>query len=128
MLRAFVHKVAAVAALAALLSPVASNLAGIVYAAQLPECCITNYCPLHHNNRSNPQKGSPNCPGKNGQGSSVRACDSAPPIVGTAAYVLATPLPLCVPVTAEVASGFVATFVPSFAAIPLTPPPRTVQS
>jgi hypothetical protein len=129
MLRGFIRKFIAVAALVALLSPVASNLAGLVYASQLPMCCNTNYCPLHHSNRSNSQKGSP-CPGKDmpGQSSSIRACDSSPnPIVGTEAYVLVTPVSLRAPITTEVAYGFIAHFVPSLAAIPLTPPPRTVQ-
>jgi len=131
MLGRFFRKFAAVTALVALLLPVASTLAGLAYAAELPACCNTNYCPLHHNNRSNSQKDSSDCPGKGmpGQGPSVRACDTAPnPIVGTSEFVLVKPLSLRAAITTEVAFSFVAPFVPSFTAIPLTPPPRTIHS
>ena len=126
------RKFGAVAALLALLLPIAFALAGTIAAADLPACCNTNYCPLHHNGRSNSQKDSPDCPGKNmtGQSSStVRACDPAPnAIVGTSLFVLVPPLALRFPATDEAAYVLPSHSVASFAAIPLTPPPRTIQS
>src|SRR5215472_14392113 len=85
MLGRLFRKFVAVLALLALLLPVASTLAGTITTAGVPVCCNTNYCPLHHSSRSNPQKDGPNCPGKNvpGPSSTIRACDSTPnPIVG----------------------------------------------
>jgi hypothetical protein len=132
MLRKLLRKFAAVLALLALLLPVVSTLAGTISAADLPACCNTNYCPLHHNDRSNSQKDSSDCPGKNMPGqrsSTVRACDPAPSaIVGTSLFVLVTPLVLRSPATDEAAYALPSHSVASFAAIPLTPPPRTVQS
>jgi len=130
MLGRLFRKFVAVLALLALLLPVASTLAGTITTAGVPVCCNTNYCPLHHSSRSNPQKGGPNCPGKNvpGPSSTIRACDSTPnPIVGTAAFVLATPVTLRAPVAIEAAYILPSHAVVSFVAIPSTPPPRTVQ-
>jgi hypothetical protein len=127
-----VRKFEAIAALLALLLSTVSTLAGTLSASELPACCNTDYCPLHHNAKNSPQKDSPNCPGKNmpGQGgSTIRSCDSAPnPIVGTALFVLITPVALCVPVTVETACVLPPPSISSFMAIPLTPPPRSVRN
>jgi hypothetical protein len=132
MLRVVLRKFAAVVALSALLLPFVSALAGSVAAADLPACCNTNYCPLHHNGRNSSQKTTPECPGKNmpGQNSStVRGCDSAPnAVVGTALFVLVAPLVLRAPAADEAAYVLPSRFFASFAVIPLTPPPRTVHS
>ena len=125
------RKFVAVAALVALFLPVVSALAGTI-AADLPACCNTNYCPLHHNSRNNSQKDSPDCPGKNMPGqssSSVRSCDPAPnPIVGTALFVLVAPVALRAPAAVEAAEVLSFHSFTSFATTPLTPPPRAVQN
>lgn len=132
MLRDISRKFGAVAALLALVLPIVSTLAGTISAAGLPVCCNTSYCPLHHNSKSNSQKDRPDCPGKNmpGQSSSaIRACDSAPnAIVGAPLFVLVTPTVLRAPATNEAAYVLPSHSAASFVAIPLTPPPRTVQS
>ena len=126
------RKLAAIAALLALVLPVFSTLAGTISAADLRACCKTNYCPLHHNSRNNSQKDRPDCPGKNmpGPGSSaMRACDSAPnAIVGAPFFVLVTPIVLRALATNEAAYVLPSHSAASFVAIPRTPPPRTVQS
>lgn len=126
------RKLAAIAALLALVQPVFSSLAGTIFAADLPVCCNTDYCPLHHNSKSNSQKDRPDCPGKNmpGQNSSaIRACDSAPnAIVGAPFFVLVTPIVLRAPATNEAAYVLPSHSAASFVAIPLTPPPRIVQN
>lgn len=126
------RKFAAIVALLALILPIVSTLAGTISAADLPVCCNTNYCPLHHNGRSDSHKDNPDCPGKNMPGqssSSVRACDPAPnPIVGTALFVLVAPLVLRAPADDEAAYVVPSHSFASFLAIPLTPPPRVVQN
>lgn len=132
MFRTVLRKSAAIAALLALLLPIVSTLAGTIAAADLRACCNTNYCPLHHNSKNNSQKDRPDCPGKNMPGpdsSAMRACDSAPnAIVGTSVFVLVTPLVLRAPAADEAAYVLPSHSFSSFLAIPLTPPPRTVQS
>jgi hypothetical protein len=131
-LRKAARHLAAFAALLALLLPGFSGLAGTLSAADLPACCNTIYCPVHHRQMSNLQKDKSNCdamgmPWQND--CSMRACDAAPnPIVGTAAFVLVTPLALRGPAVAEAAPSLAAQFFPYVAAIPLTPPPRTFLS
>jgi hypothetical protein len=131
-LREAVRKFAAMAALLALLLPGVSALAETLSAAGLPACCNTAYCPVHHRQKSNLQKDKSNCAavGMPGQDDcSMRACDSAPnPIVGTAAFVLITPIALRGPAVAEAAPASVTRFFPFVATIPLTPPPRTFLS
>ena len=132
MLREILRKFGAVAALLALVLPIVSTLAGTIAAADLTACCNTNYCPLHHNNRSNSNKDSPDCPGKSMPGqstSTIRACDSAPnAIVGTALFVLVAPPALRAPAAVDTAVVFPFVSAVSFVSIPLTPPPRAVRS
>ena len=131
-LREAVRKFAAIAALLALLLPGVSALAGTLSAADLPACCNTVYCPLHHRQMSDLQSDKSNCdaagmPGHND--CSMRACDAAPiPMVGTTVIVLVTPVALRGPAAAEVATIPRSQFPPYVAVVPLTPPPRTFPS
>jgi len=127
-----VHKLAAVAALLALLLPGVSSLAETLSAADLPACCNAAFCPVHHRQGRNLQKDKSNCdavgvPGQND--CSMRACDAPPnPAVGTALFVLVAPIALRGPAVAEPAPALVSRFFPYVTAIPLTPPPRTFPS
>jgi hypothetical protein len=127
-----VRKVAAIAALLALLLPGVSALAQTLSAADLPACCNTVYCPVHHRQVRNLQKDKSNCdalgiPGRSD--CSMRACDAAPnSVVGTAAFVLVTPIALRGPGIAESAPALASQFFPYVATIPLIPPPRTFPS
>jgi hypothetical protein len=131
-LRETLRKLAAIAAVLALLLPGVSTLAETLSAADLPACCNTAYCPVHHRMGRNLQKDKSNCdamgiPGQND--CSMRACDAAPnPIVGTAAFVLVTPVVLRGPAIAEPTPALATLFFPYVPAIPLTPPPRTFLS
>jgi hypothetical protein len=130
--REIVRKLAAMAALLALLLPGVSGLSETLSAADLPACCNTVYCPVHHREMSHLQKDKSNChaigmPGQND--CSMRACDAAPnPIVGTAAFILVTPVALRGPAVAEAAPALASQFFPYVGTIPLTPPPRTLLS
>lgn len=131
-MRETVHKLAAVAALLALLLPGVSAMAESFSATYSPACCNTAYCPVHHRQGRNLQKDKSNCnamgiPGQND--CSMRACDAAPnPIVGSAAFVLVTPVALRGPAVADAAPALASQFFLYVAAIPLTPPPRTFPS
>lgn len=131
-MREAVRKLAAIAALLALLLPGVSALLETLSAADLPACCNTAYCPVHHRQKSNLQKDQSNCAGIGMPGQndcSMRACDAAPnPIVGSAAFVLVTPVALRGPVIAEAAPTLASQFFLYVATIPLTPPPRTFLS
>jgi hypothetical protein len=87
---------------------------------------------VHHRQGRNLQKDKSNCdtfgmPGQND--CSMRACDAAPnPIVGTAAFVLVTPVALRGPALAEATSASASQFFPYVDSILLTPPPRTFLS
>jgi hypothetical protein len=126
------RKIAAIAALVALLMPGVSALAETLSATDWPACCNTAYCPVHHRHGRDLQKDRGNCdavgiPGQNG--CSMRACDTAPKsIVGTVAFVLVKPLALRDPATAEPIPVLASQFFPYVATIPLIPPPRTFPS
>jgi hypothetical protein len=131
-LRETVRKLAAIAALLALLLPGVSALAETLSAADLPACCNTAYCPVHHRQGRNLQKDKSDCnaigmPGQNG--CSMRACDASPnPMVGTVAFILVTPLALRGPAIAEAAPVLASRFFIYVVTTPLTPPPRTFPS
>ena len=131
-LRETVRKLAAIAALLAVLSPGVSALTETLSAADLPACCNTAYCPVHHRQVRNFQKDKSNCDamGTSGQNDcSMRACDAAPNIVvGTATFVLVTPVALRGPAIAEATPALASQFFPYVATIPLTPPPRAFPS
>jgi hypothetical protein len=130
--RKVVRKLAAITALLALLLPGVSVLAESLSAAGLPACCNTVYCPVHHRQMSSLQKDKSNCGAMGAPGQdncSMRACDAAPnPIVGTAAFVLVTPVALRGPAVAEAAPALTSQFFPYVPAIPSIPPPRTFLS
>jgi hypothetical protein len=126
------RKFAAVAALLALLLPGLSVLAEALSAGDLPSCCGTTYCPVHHRQAHDPQKDKSNCPSMGIPGSkdcSMRACDAAvSPAVGATAFVLVVPVALSRPVAAGSAPSTAAFFSPFAVAVPLTPPPRAIPS
>jgi hypothetical protein len=131
-LRATIRKLATVAALLALLLPGLSTLVETLSAADLPACCNTAYCPVHHRQGRNLQKDKSNCdairiPGQND--CSMRACDAVPnPVVGTAVFVLVTPVALRVPSIEGSAPALGSQFFPYAAKFPQTPPPRSNRS
>jgi hypothetical protein len=131
-LREIVRKLVATAALLALLLPGISALAETLAAVDLPACCNTAYCPVHHRQGRNLQKDKSNCdamgiPGQ--KDCSMRACDAAPnPIVGTVAFVLVTPVALRRPAITEATPVMASQFFPYVTTIPLIPPPRTFPS
>jgi hypothetical protein len=131
-LRKAVRRLAAIAAVLALLLPGVSALAEGLSAADLPACCNTIYCPLHHRQMSDLQKDKSNCASMGVPGQtdcSMQACDTASnPIVGTVAFVLVSPVALRRPTSAEAAPALASQFFPYVSAIPLTPPPRTFLS
>jgi len=131
-LRGIGRKIAAVAALLAMLLPGLSTLAETLSAADLPACCNTTYCPVHHRQSRDLQKDKGNCDstGMPGQKDcSMRACDTPQaPAVGTPSFVLVAPVTLSVPTSAETTPLAAALFSPFVFAVPLTPPPRTLAS
>ena len=131
-LREMARKFQAVAALFALLSTGVPTLAESLSASNLPACCNTVYCPVHHRQIHELQKDRTNC---DAQGNpvrndcSMRACDTTvSPAVGTAPFVLVAPLAMRYPESAEPAQIQAPRFFPFSASIPLTPPPRTLPS
>jgi hypothetical protein len=131
-LRKIVRKFAAVAALAALLLPGFSALAETLSASDLPACCNTAYCPVHHRQGRNLQKDKGICdamgiPGQNN--CSMRACDAPPSsVVGTSAFVMPAPVALRGPSSTKATLAVARQFFPNVASIPLIPPPRTLPS
>ena len=127
-----VRKRAAVVAILALLLPCISALAGTLAAADLPPCCDTGYCPVHHRQPKDLQKDKSHCdssgmPGHND--CSMRACDAAPnPAVGSAVFVLVTPVALRGLAVVMATIIPVTQFAPFVTATPITPPPRTSLS
>jgi len=127
-----VRKLATFVALVALLLPSISALAGTLSAADLPACCNTSYCPVHHRQAKDIQKDKSDCnaigmPGHDD--CSMRACDASPsPAVGTFAFVLVTPVALRSPAIAETAPSLASQFFSSASATPITPPPRSFPS
>lgn len=130
-MRGIGRKLVAVAALVALLLPGLSVLAGALSAADLPACCGTTYCPVHHRQLRDLQKDKSNCDsmGTSGHDCSMRACDAASaPMVGAVIFVLVAPVTLSGPIVAEAAPASASRFSPYVLAVPLTPPPRALPS
>ena len=131
-MRGVLRKIAATAAILAMLLPGFSILAETISAADLPACCNTTYCPLHHRDSRGLQKDKSDCNAKGipaQQDCSMRACDSAQlPAVGTSVFVLTAPVTLPAPTTAEPAVAASFLFSPFVFAVPLTPPPRALVS
>ena len=131
-LRQMTRKLQAVTALFALLVASVPALAESLSTLNLPVCCNTVYCPVHHRQVSEAQKDASNC---DAQGNamrincSMRACDTASPIVvGTAVYVLTAPFAMRAPANTEPARIQAPRFFPFIVSIPVTPPPRTLPS
>lgn len=120
------------AGLLALLMPCASVLASALSAADVPVCCNTGYCPLHHRPDRDSQAGKTDCDTMRNSGlinSSMRACDPAPAAIASLGpLVLVAPVALRTPSAATGAPVFVSSFFPYFIAVPLSPPPRTLAS
>jgi hypothetical protein len=131
-LRQIARKFQAVAALFALLATSVAGLAESLAASNLPACCNTVYCPVHHREAQELQKDKSKCDAQGhpaGNDCSMRACDTTPsPVVGTAPFVLVAPLTMRSPASAESARIQAPQFFPFIASIPLTPPPRTLPS
>jgi hypothetical protein len=131
-LQILVRKFAATVALLALLLPGVSALAETLSASDLPACCNTSYCPLHHHDANSLQRDRKNCDGAGSpdrKDCSMRACDAvSKPIVGSALFVLVTPIAFRGPAPAEVDFSFATLVVPFVTSLPLTPPPRTSLS
>ena len=131
-MRGVLQKIAAIAAVLAMLLPGFGTLAETLSAADLPACCNTSHCPLHHHDSRSLQKDKSDCNAKGipaQQDCSMRACDSAQvPAVGTPLFVLTAPVTLAVPATAEFTISAAALFSPFVTAVPLTPPPRFLAS
>jgi len=131
-LQKVIRKFAALVALLALLLPSISAFADTLSASNLPACCNTAYCPLHHRQMSDVQKdknicGAMGAPGQ--QDCSMRACDAAPsPVVGNALFVLVTPVALRAPAIAEATISLALQHFPIVTTIPLTPPPQFLLS
>ena len=109
-----VRKLAAMAALLALLLPGVSAWAETISAADSLACCNAAYCPVHHRQARDLQKDKSNCDAKGMAGRnncSMRACDAAPnTMVGTAAFVLVTPVALRGPAVADTAPALASVF------------------
>lgn len=131
-LREMMRKLLTVVALSALLVASVPALAELLSASDLPACCNTVYCPMHHRQAGNPQGDKSNCDAKGnpmGNDCSMRACDTAPnPVVGTTTFVLVAPFAVRYPPSAEPLQIQAARFFPFIVSIPLTPPPRTLPS
>ena len=131
-LRNVVRKLAAIAALLALLLPGVSALAETLSAADLPACCNTIYCPLHHRQMSDLQRDKSNCdamgsPGQND--CSMRACDAAPnPDRWNCRICSGNARCPSRSRRCGAAPALASRFFPYVATIPLTPPPRTFLS
>jgi len=131
-LRQIARKFQALAALFALLATGFAGLAESLTASDLPACCNTMYCPVHHRQAQEQQKDMSKCGAQDhpaGNDCSMRACDPMPnPVVGTAPFLLVAPLIMRNPASEETARIQAPQFFPSIASIPLTPPPRTLPS
>jgi hypothetical protein len=128
MLRKFL----AILALSTLLLASLPALAESLSASELPACCNTVYCPLHHRQGGNLQQDKGNCDAQGhsaGNGYSMRACDTPPnPVAGTALFVLVAPVAIAYRAIAEPAPIHVSLSFPIHLNLPSTPPPRTLPS
>jgi hypothetical protein len=132
LLRVLLRKFAATVALLTLLVPGVSALAETLSASDLPACCNTSYCPLHHHDANSLQRDRKNCDtagSPDRKDCSMRACDAVSnPIVGSSLFVLVTPIAFRGPSPMEVDFFFAFLAVPFVTSFPLTPPPRTLLS
>ena len=126
------RKLQAVAALIALLATSLPGLAESLAASNLPACCNTVYCPVHHRQARELQKDKTICDSDGTSAvndCSMRACDTTPnPVDGTAPFVLVAPLAVRVPADSVPTQMQAPRFFPFIVSIPLTPPPRPLPS
>jgi len=131
-LKRIVRKLAAITAVLALLLSGVSAIAETLSAADLPACCNTSFCPLHHRQGRNHQKDKGDCAGMGAPGQnncSMNGCDTATkPIVGTASFLLVAPYTIHGLILAESAPAARSRFLAYITSGPLTPPPRTLPS
>jgi len=131
-LRGIIRKLAAIAALLALIVPGVASLAETLSAANLPACCNSNFCPLRHSQGRNLEKSRSDCSGMDASGQndcSMRSCDASPnQIVGTAAFLLVAPYAIHGLTFAEAAPAAPSQFLPYVVLVPSPPPPRTFLS
>jgi len=130
--RQMTRKIQAVVALVALLFASFPALAQSLAASNLPACCNTVYCPLHHRQVRDLQQDKSKCDSKAnpaGNDYSMRACDTSPqPAVGTALYLLVSPPAIRYAVNSEPARFPMTQYFAFASSSPLTPPPRTLTS
>jgi hypothetical protein len=126
------RRLVAVAAIFALLVATTPALAESLSASNLPTCCNTAYCPVHHRQGRDLQKDKTNCdtaghPARTD--CSMRACDATPnQAVGTALFTLAAPITISHEATVQAAPLSASGFFPLVISLPATPPPRTLPS
>ena len=126
------RRLVAVAAIFALLVATTPALAESLSASNLPVCCNTAYCPVHHRQGRDVQKDKSNCdtaghPARTD--CSMRACDATPnQAVGTALFTLAAPITISHEATVQAAPLSVSGFFPFVVSLPTTPPPRILPS
>jgi hypothetical protein len=127
-LRGISRKFLAVTALFALLAATTPALADSLSASDLPACCNTSYCPLHHRQGRDMEKDKSICDAHRKAGAadcSMRACDATPPeAAGTAPFTPAAPVTVFYETTAQPAPVSWAAFAPFLVSMPATPPPR----
>ena len=126
------RKILAILSLSAMLLASIPALAESFAASDLPACCNTAYCPLHHHQARDLNRDKSLC-GASGQAAqndcSMRACDMAPnPAVGTPLFVLVTPPAIAYHVEAVRAPLAASLFFAIHLNLPSTPPPRTLPS
>ena len=130
--RQMARKIQAVAALIALLFASYPALAESLAHPDLPACCNTVYCPLHHHQVRDLEQDKSKCDSRGNpapKDCSMRACDTAPQAaVGTAVYLLVTPPAIRYAAHAEPAQFPTAQHFPFTVRFPLTPPPRALPS
>jgi hypothetical protein len=127
-----IKKLSAALTLFALLIASVPALAESLAPADLPACCNTAYCPLHHRQTQDLKKDKSMCgsPGQMaGNDCSMRACDAPQnPAVGTSLFVLVAPVGLSYQAYVEPAPIQVSGYFPFHLNLPSTPPPRTLPS
>lgn len=131
-LRQITKRFLAAASLFALIATSIPGLTEALAASNLPACCNSVCCPLHHRQSGGSQKDKSNCSGMGVPGQndcSMRTCDPTPsPIVSAAPFVLEPPIALQVPTGKEYTQIQAPEIVPFIASIPSTPPPRISPS
>jgi hypothetical protein len=119
-------------ALLALLTASIPALADSLSAVDLPACCNTSYCPVHHRQTREMQTDKSLCDTHSKTGatnSSMRACDDTPhQAIGSAPFTLTAPVRIFYEATAQAAPSSQAGFFPFVISLPSTPPPRALSS